>query len=214
LLYAKNDKGIRILPKPQSKAFCPLCNGDVISKCGAIVTWHWAHTALSDCDAWYEPESEWHKQWKYKYPEECQEVTIGRHRADIVTENREVIELQNSSISPDDIAEREKFYGNMVWIFNATENKNNVKLTPRVGDGGGIFYSFRWMHPKKHIAFTTKPTFLDLGQKMLLIKKMGKNSPCYGWGYLFDSKDFTKIKRFNGIKKIEKSKGKPESKVI
>lgn len=207
MLYAKNENGIRILPHPQTKAYCPLCNGEVISKCGAIVTWHWAHVSVSDCDSWYESESEWHKQWKYKYPEELQEVTIGKHRADIVTENCEVIELQNSYISPDEITKRELFYDKMVWIFNCIDNKNNVKLTPRVGEDGTLFYSFKWQHPKKHIAYTSKPTFLDLGSKMLLVKKMGKKTPCYGWGYLFDSKDFTKIRKFNGIKKIEKSRG-------
>jgi hypothetical protein len=42
-------------------------------------------------------------------------------RADIVTASGVVVELQHSPISAETIAEREAFYGRMVWVFDARE---------------------------------------------------------------------------------------------
>lgn len=111
--------GERIEARPKTAATCPCCGGEVLSKCGRLVTWHWAHKA-KDCDPWSEPESEWHKGWKNRFPKEWQERVIGNHRADVLTP-KGVIEFQNSQISGTEIAEREKFYGKMVWLINAAD---------------------------------------------------------------------------------------------
>lgn len=66
----------RIEATPKQKALCPLCNQEVISKCGSIKIWHWAHKQQEECDSFGEPESEWHLSWKNQFPKECQEVTI------------------------------------------------------------------------------------------------------------------------------------------
>lgn len=66
MLYAiKNNEKIEALPK--TTAVCSLCFKNVISKCGEVNVWHWAHTKLESCDKWYEPETKWHKDWKNKF---------------------------------------------------------------------------------------------------------------------------------------------------
>ena len=59
-----------------------------------------------NCDNWWEPETEWHRQWKENYPADCQGVssfdtkTGENHIADIHTTHNLVIEFQHSRIYP------------------------------------------------------------------------------------------------------------------
>ena len=64
MLYAigKNDKYIEAVPK--GVGFCPQCGEQLISRCGCINIWHWAHYRMADCDDWAEPETEWNLNWK------------------------------------------------------------------------------------------------------------------------------------------------------
>lgn len=109
--------GSRSRALPGWRGSCPHCGDEVIAKCGSTKIWHWAHRQR-DCDNWSEGESEWHRSWKKLFPENWQEVTIGEHRADVLTPFG-VIELQNSPISAETIREREAFYGRMIWVVNA-----------------------------------------------------------------------------------------------
>jgi competence protein CoiA len=109
--------GARRRPSPGWRGCCPQCGEPVLAKCGEHKAWHWAHKS-ADCDPWSEGESAWHQGWKNYFPEEWREVTMGDHRADLLTPLG-VIELQNSPISSETIREREAFYGRMVWIVNA-----------------------------------------------------------------------------------------------
>ena len=94
--FAKR-KGKRIEPNPLAKdAFCPLCNSEVIAKCGKIKVWHWSHKEIEKCDSWYEPETKWHLDWKSNFPAENQEVILGEHIADVKIKGR-VLEFQNSN---------------------------------------------------------------------------------------------------------------------
>jgi competence CoiA-like predicted nuclease len=114
----------RVKPTKGKIAACPQCKGEVVAKCGSIKIHHWAHK-IKDCDLWSEPETEWHRQWKELVPEACREVTIQNHRADIRLENGTVIEIQHSPISNTEIAQREQFYGDMFWIFDAKKFVEN-----------------------------------------------------------------------------------------
>lgn len=109
--------GARRRPSPGWRGRCPQCGAEVLAKCGEQKTWHWAHKS-ADCDPWSEGESAWHQGWKSYFPEDWREVTMGDHRADVLTPLG-VIELQNSPITPATIREREAFYGRMIWIVNA-----------------------------------------------------------------------------------------------
>lgn len=132
MLYAHDELGQLIEARKGAIASCPGCGNPVQPKCGSIVTHHWAHISGGDCDIWAESESDWHKAWKERFPMHCREIVMGEnneHRADVRLDNGLVIELQHSSISADMIAERERFYGSMVWLFDAHEFAKNVYIS-------------------------------------------------------------------------------------
>lgn len=177
---------------PKTRATCPTCQATVIAKCGQIISWHWAHESGLDCDPWAEPDNEWHRMWQGFAPPNHREVVMGPHRADIVTVDGTVIELQHSHISVEEITEREAFYGRMVWLFDATEAVASGRLSLRAQDypppvpgamGGA---SFRWKQARKTVGYTQRPTLLDLGNGMLLwLKKLHLGEPPHGgWGWL------------------------------
>lgn len=179
--YAISHIGERVVALPKENAICPSCNSEVVSKCGKIVAWHWAHKAV-ECDEWAEPDTEWHRAWQNRFFVHQREVVIGPHRADIVADNGQVIELQHSSIGIDEIRQREMFYKHMTWIFDANDAYAKHRLevrTPKNKD----YVTFRWKHPRKSIAYCQCPTFLDLGDgRLLRVHKIYINAPCGGWG--------------------------------
>jgi len=98
----------------------------MIAKCGKERIKHWAHKSKISCDSWWENETEWHRAWKNRFPENCQEI-IHRdpasgeiHKADIKTTSGLVIEFQRSAIQPDEMQSRERFYKNMLWVVDGT----------------------------------------------------------------------------------------------
>lgn len=213
MIWAIKDNE-KIKAEPNQEALCPICNKEVISKCGVIKTWHWAHKSLTDCDSWSEPESEWHLNWKNEFPKEQQEVVIENHRADIKTPLR-VIELQNSHISVEEINEREKFYGKMVWLLNGKTLGKGMKMRKE-----NEIIKFRWYHPPKSWWIAKKPIYIDfsdiqqeegkwiskndyircegywkhiadkMNREIFLIKKLYDNVPCGGWGILIKKEEF------------------------
>lgn len=213
-----NNKRIRASPLIKGVT-CEICKEILISKCGRIKIWHFAHKSQNDCDDWYEPESEWHMNWKNEFPMECQEVVIKKcdcitckqynkecthnhsgsscifkkHRADIRINNL-VIELQNSPISPENIFEREKFYENMIWILNGAELCSGLNLRKK-----NNIITFRWKHPPKSWWEAKKPIYIDLEKThhilegipyLFKIKKVYQNIPCGGWGELISKENF------------------------
>jgi len=151
----KNDNKIKATPK--DSAFCPICKTEIIPKCGCIKIWHWAHKSLIECDNWSEPESEWHINWKNEFPKEQQEFTMGRHRADIRTKNRLIIELQSSPISPDEIIERENYYKRMIWLINGETICSGLNIRKK-----NDIITFRWKSPSKSWWFSKKRIYIDL----------------------------------------------------
>jgi competence protein CoiA len=168
---------------------CPVCGGQVRPKCGRIVIWHWAHLAGSDCDAWSERDSEWHLAWQSTVPIERREIVIGNHRADLLTANGNVVELQHSHLSVAEIQEREAFYGpRMIWVFDAVEafEQGRIDLRRKSQD----VFTFRWKHPRKSIAVCQRSVLLDLGSRGLLnIGRFYPTAPSGGWGKLHSRAD-------------------------
>src|ERR1035438_2803714 len=75
---------------PGGRGTCPICGASTVAKCGRRVIHHWAHATRRDCDPWWENETDWHREWKSLFPEECREISYtvpdGEiHRADLVT---------------------------------------------------------------------------------------------------------------------------------
>lgn len=222
MIYGLDNNGKKIVAAPYANAVCPVCKSNLISKCGSINIWHWAHEKESDCDAWNEGETEWHLNWKNNFPIDYAEVVINKnntqHRADICFPNGNIIEFQHSPLSVKEIQERENFYQKMIWVFDITNtvnwdfwnnaNKNdpysyfgdssNFDMRP---DGNNIikniYCTFRWKHAKKSIAYAKKPVYLDLGNgKLFQLKKMYPSTPCGGKGYIRDKEEF--IDRLKG----------------
>lgn len=195
--YAIDIFGDRILPTPGDKGTCPLCGGWVAAKCGEINIWHWAHESRADCDTWSDGETEWHRWWKSLVVPSAQEVTKGPHRADIVGDGGTVLELQRSPICPAEIRERERFYRDMVWLFDAHDFAKRFILRRKTGKDGNKFVTFRWKHPRSAVIETTMPTFLDLGgtrfgieNPIFQIRKIYHNKTCGGWGELWTHEEF------------------------
>lgn len=186
----------KIEATPNKSGLCPCCGGKVISKCGEINVWHWAHADIDNCDSWYEPESIWHKNWKSTFDSNNVEIRITkngiRHIADIFTPEEIVIELQNSPISKSDIRERENFYGErMLWVINGIEFKKNltikdlwededyyalkslprppvrwVRSSPEIKKGINGEF-FNWKNPRKCWLDVKRPLFIDFGEDYL-----------------------------------------------
>ena len=95
LLFANDIEYNRIQPAPHTAAWCPVCSGVMIPKCGKIKIWHWSHKSVGNCNT--KPETEWHRLWKKKAMDDGNniEVDFGSHIADIHLRNIKIIELQN-----------------------------------------------------------------------------------------------------------------------
>lgn len=199
MFYAVDASGVRIQATPKAAAQCPCCLTPVRAKCGQLISWHWAHVE-QECDPFSEIMTEWHRQWQAEFPEVCREFVVPlngqTHRADVLSPVGVVIEFQHSSISPEEIQEREAFYPRMLWVFD-TRNAaawtpapdsyagNNVPRLDIRGKRPDGYRTFRWKHPRKTVAVCKAPVFLDLGEGQLL--KLGRlylDEPPYGgWGY-------------------------------
>lgn len=121
----------RVEAQPQLQGLCLCCSQPVIAKCGTHKIWHWAHRSKINCDNWWEPETEWHRNWKNNYPDDWQEISLRdektgeKHIADVRTVHNLVIEFQHSHMDPQERTSREKFYKNMVWVVDGTRLKRD-----------------------------------------------------------------------------------------
>ena len=224
MLFAKLN-GEKIAALPKTNAVCPFCEQQVFSKCGEVYAWHWAHKKSEGCDSWYEPESEWHRNWKMIFGKENSEVIIRKgtkkHIADIETKDKVVIELQNSPILKPIIREREEFYGErMLWIINGKSFKHNFSIDDYFDDdfpshykytGNGIVdittgeiitihnkpkhHAFYWTRPRESWDSTLRNVFIDFGESDLFWAKEGMGAS-WGKGIKVSKEDF--IKKYGG----------------
>jgi ssDNA-binding Zn-finger/Zn-ribbon topoisomerase 1 len=112
--------------------FCPLCGGQLVSKCGNTKVHHWAHKNTKECDSWWERETQWHRDWKNCFPVEWQEVVHKdqsgeKHIADIKTPDGLVVEFQHSHITREERDSRETFYEHMIWVVDGTRRKMDYR---------------------------------------------------------------------------------------
>ena len=118
---------------PGAKGKCIFCDSEMIAYCGEIRTYHWKHKDVKNCDSWFEPETNWHRDWKNLFKTEYQEYifhntkTKEKHIADVYNiKTGVVIEFQHSPISPDEINSRELFYKKMIWVVDILPYKPNI----------------------------------------------------------------------------------------
>lgn len=133
--------GVRTPPSTGLPGRCPVCEREMIAKCGEIRVHHWAHRGRKVCDHWWETETEWHRTWKNRFEigwhENIRHAENGeKHIADIRTPHELVIEFQHSAIKAEERAAREGFYGNMVWVVDGTRLQRDF---PRFEEGRPFF---------------------------------------------------------------------------
>lgn len=172
--------GTRMPAAPELSGICPACSQSLIAKCGTRRVWHWAHKGKRSCDSWSEPETLWHRRWKDEFPAEWQEhiqyaKSGEKHIADVRTEYGLVIEFQHSYIDPKEQSEREKFYGNLVWVVDGTRLKRDL---PRFLEGRRTFartplpgvltshfpeecFPSAWLHSSTLVAFDFEAAATD-----------------------------------------------------
>jgi Competence protein CoiA-like family len=213
--------GEKVEAKPKTTGICPLCERTVFSKCGEINVWHWAHLKDESCDSWYEPETEWHKNWKYIFGKENCEMIISkdgvRHIADIQTKENVIIELQNSPIQKTIIRRRETFYGErMIWVINGMHFKDNFFISSsRLKDDEEYFrrynplssqygivdnsrkneFNFSWSWSRKSWSNVQRNVFIDFGDGNLFWVKEGMGTSS-GKGRQISKEKF--IKKYGG----------------
>ncbi len=185
MLLAMNEAGELEEATPGAIATCPQCSEALRAKCGEIVTWHWAHIAGTDCDPWAEHETDWHLEWKRHCPQT--EVVFARnacvHRADGVTQTGVVVEFQHSPISVSDIAEREAFYGRMIWLFDVREPFTRGRLAVWKKNGRKWL---EWKHHRSSIDECKKLVYLDTG---VSIVRLGNNFAYGKWGATISTRE-------------------------
>ncbi|WP_164860741.1 competence protein CoiA [Parasedimentitalea marina] len=121
----------RIEATPRAVGSCPSCKADMVARCGTKKNWHWAHRGRRHCDHWWENETEWHRTWKNQFSSDWQEVsardeTGELHIADIKTPNGLTIEFQHSAIKLGEVVKRTNFYGQVIWIIDATRRPTDA----------------------------------------------------------------------------------------
>lgn len=169
MLYALVN-GKKERARPGTHATCPDCAGELVARCGDVNVWHWAHRSLPEnCE--YESEGEWHLNWKALFPSDACEVRIekgDRYKiADCVLSSGRVLEFQNSPISPEEIADRERFYGKMAWVFNCRDAFENHRLSIYGEKTLLAKVRFDWKWPRRSIECCECPVYLDVGEYLI-----------------------------------------------
>ena len=211
MLFAILD-GEKVEPIPNTHAECPSCGEKVFSKCGEIKAWHWTHFKKKDCDSWHEPETNWHRNWKLTFGKEVSEIKIVKvdrwHRADVLTKEKVVIELQNSPIQKNIIREREEFYGErMIWIINGIKFKDKFYIKDGDNEFGwwGLKHNnckhldgmkmFKWEYPRRSWEDTQRHIFIDFHDESLFWVCEGMGTS-YGEGKYVSKQEF--ITKYGG----------------
>ena len=158
--------------QPNLEGKCLGCGNPMVAKCGEVRIKHWAHKRRSQCDSWWERETEWHRNWKNQFPRDWQEIVHHaedgeKHIADIKTPDGWIIEFQHSRIEIDERKSRDNFYEKLIW---------GVDGKRRIGDQKKFFkvlgnISGRWIAHDKHPEIQT-----TLPEGSLLLDWLGCDS--------------------------------------
>ena len=157
---------------------CPNCKSPMIPKCGAKIIHHWAHKGKLECDHWWEPETQWHRDWKGYFPKEWQEVvhqdpiTGERHIADVKTSLGIILEFQHSPIKPEERKSRNEFYKNIVWVVDGKRlNNDEANFEKAYNSGTSIAHVRKFFVNESSLlnkwTGLNVPVFFDFGQQIL-----------------------------------------------
>ncbi len=152
------------------RGVCPVCQAEMIAKCGSRMIAHWAHAKCKNCDPWWENETLWHRHWKNRFPPECREITHMAangeiHRADIKTPTGIIIEVQHSNITDLERISREEFYKNLIWIIDGAPFKKNFDIYHLLPDPQSeIAKDIVWVKAKRHQHGANNGIFFKLSE--------------------------------------------------
>ncbi|HMJ56324.1 MAG TPA: hypothetical protein VK540_29855 [Polyangiaceae bacterium] len=99
-----------------------------------------------------------------------------------------MIELQHSWIDPADVTERQRFYGNMWWLFDHPPWKNFRVWLSRDGVA-----KYRWMTRRRTPDYVTLPFFIDIGGPVMRVERLGPQGCGSGWGTLITRAAFIEM---------------------
>lgn len=109
------------------KAFCPCCRKRMRARVGDVRIPHWAHESGERCDEWWEEESEWRNDWMQLLSgsdkvdvENVLEKGNVRHFYDARFAGRQIAIFRRKRLSPEMLAAREQFFGDMFWFVEGT----------------------------------------------------------------------------------------------
>ena len=197
MFIALNSSGKRVTIEEAVKGEkynCPDCHSELIQKRGSVNIHHFAHVAGGDCDSWSEM-SKWHLEWQSHFEEQCREVTLGEHRADIKIDNY-IIEFQHSPISEENLRERIDYYtayGKLIFLFDLREKEifnNHYKSN-----------TFIWKYPSRSIIPPNNKNyflFFQVADNTILFVKNNLDN----WSDFEVYKVLTKIQFINLFKRI------------
>lgn len=190
--FALNN-GAKLEATKGAKGICPICSSELIAKCGNLKVNHWAHKGKHNCDLWWENETEWHRNWKNKFPIDWQEVihfdTNGeKHIADVKTNNNWIIEFQHSFLKPEERLARKAFYKKLIWVVDGKRRDTDYKQFSKAFNDGLIMNKKHKYIRRLYIDECRllrdwsgfSPVFIDFGGETLwwLFEK-GKNEQVY-----------------------------------
>jgi hypothetical protein len=152
----------------------------MVAKCGRIKVWHWAHKGRPPCDPWWEAETEWHRGWKNKFPADWQEIvhvdeaTGEKHIADVKNPWGLVVEFQHSPLQAAELAARESFYGNLIWIVDGCRGELDASFF-KMGLGKAIqenplAFAVQWWGRSRLLhnwSEANAKVYFDFGEEML-----------------------------------------------
>ena len=196
MLYAYVN-GEKMLASPGERGDCPLCDGETIARCGEIYVWHWAHRSLDgNCEGG--EETDWHRAWKSVFPKDVVEVVINKDgrkkRADLLLPNGWIVEFQNSPITHDEVVDRDKFYGKVLWVYNLTECLPRLRFWLK-----DEYCTFSWIRPRSYPTYGREFVW-DLGDYVYAPKKLYFGSRTTGWGNIYDFTTFIyMLEKWSGV---------------
>jgi hypothetical protein len=175
MLYAIDENGKRVGPSPKTAGVCPVCGNAVVSKCGEKVVWHWSHkTGSEECDAWYEPITEWHKGWMSLFPESSREALVfsqdgsGGHMVDVCLESGMRVDFQSRRITVKEMGRRDSFWGGAFWVLDAAVFFGGLRLRRRESGFYRAFEIVEGWHYEKGTVERMKGEILSLSGKLAL----------------------------------------------
>jgi len=170
----------------------------LVAKRGEKLAHHFAYYSKDQAgilnDPWYQSKrvggskGQWHSDWQElsdpEYVEVIKQKDGIKHIADLVGKNDEVIELQHSPMTHQEIQQREQFYDNMIWVIDATTAEHFVAGSTRLSNGIRNFYAIKM---EDWWGFTTKTIYLDIGKCLVRPMFMSRR---WLFGYIVQYKTF------------------------